>query len=344
VEGQLLDLQVNVGDPVTKNQLIGQLDDSLLIVVVNQAKAELAALQSEVARAEAEVSRSRIQVEQAKLALQQANADADRLQALVVEGAISTQQAEQSQTAAETAAQALQAAEELVATEQQAVESARSRVSAQQAVIAAAEKRQSYAALIAPMTGVVLERLSEPGNLIRPGEEMIRLGDFSQIKVSAQISELDRAQVQVGQSVQVTLDAFPDLQLSGNVTRISPVADAAVRLVPVEITLPNPQNQVGSGLLARVTFAQTTSQRILVPNSALQTDPQGAKTVFVVQQEGENAKVTARSVQVGQAADGQVEILTGLQQGEVLVVRSGQPLQEGDLVKLSILSESQPGS
>lgn len=348
VEGQLLSLNADVGDSVTQGQTLARLNDELLATDVLEAQAELAARRAEVARAQAQVSAARTQVEQARLEYQQAQADAARQQALAEAGAVSVQTAELAQTEARTAAQILRSAQEQVSTQQQEVVAAQGRVAAQQAVITQAQDRRSYAILPSPITGVVLERVTEPGNLIQPGGEILKLGDFSQVKLTVQISELELANIRVGQSTVVRLDAFPDQEFTAEVTRISPAADPTARLLPVEVAIPNPDGRVGSGLLARVSFAQARQENVVVPQSALQAEgDEGAQgeqeknsTLFVVTGEGEQAKVTARQVVVGDRADGQVEIISGLEPGERFVARSGRPLKEGDSVRISVISET----
>ncbi|MEH2382034.1 MAG: efflux RND transporter periplasmic adaptor subunit [Nostoc sp.] len=371
VEARLLALNLDVGDPVKVGQNVGELDDAILSTQLKQAEAELAALKSEVARATNQVSNARADVERARLEVVQAQADSERQQRLFKAGAIAEQTAQQSRTQAQTAAQALRAGQEQVRTEQQAVAAAQGRVLAQQALVAQTKERSSYARLISPITGVVTEKVTEPGNLLQAGSEVLKIGDFNRVKVVVQVSELELSQIQVGQSVQVRLDAFPNERLIGRVTRISPAADATSRLIPVEVVIPNNQAKIGSGLLARVNFETQTTQRVVVPQTAIQKqagsnnskgtgetqtnvrqnspsntsgmteaksqDRSGA--IFVVKDTESKTKVTARAVMLGKKADGRVEILSGLQAGERYVVRSGKALKEGDTVSLSILSE-----
>ncbi|MBW4617412.1 MAG: efflux RND transporter periplasmic adaptor subunit [Desmonostoc vinosum HA7617-LM4] len=361
VEGRLLALNLDVGDTVSRGQLVGQLDDALLLTTLRQAEAELAALKSEVARATAQVSNARAEVERLRLQLVQAQADSQRQQKLFKEGAIAEQTAQQASTQTQTAAQALRAAQEQVRTEQQAVAAAQGRVFAQQALVAQAKERRSYTRLTSPINGVVTQKVIEPGNLLQTGSEVLKIGDLNRVKVIVQVSEREIALVQVGQSAQVRLDALPNQTLVGRVTRISPAADATARLpyIPVEIVIPNNQGKIGSGLLARVNFANQTLQQVVVSQTAIQelataqtnnkaveqrnqrTElQQHTGTIFVVKDTEGNNKVTARAVTLGKKADGKVEILSGLQQGERYVVRSGQPLKDGDTVRLSILSET----
>jgi HlyD family secretion protein len=366
-EGQLRQLNVDVGDRVQRGQTLARIDDSLLNAATAEAAAELASRRTEISQIQAQVSDAQTQVAQTRLQLQQAQFDAARYNSLAKAGAISQQQAEQSRTQANTAVQVLRSAQAKVQVQQQGIAVANSRVVAQQAVVAQQQQRRAYAMVKSPLSGVVLTRSTEPGNLVQVGNELLRLGDFSQAKVTVQVSELDLANVRLGGAVKVRLDAFPTEQFAGKVTQISPAANPASRLVPVEMTIPNPTGKVGSGLLSRVSFTQTTTdsrgerlrQRVVVPLSALQApksspNQTGAKTsdrssgsptptptkgtLFVIKRDGEQAKVTARSVALGQQIDGKVQILSGLNPGERFVARSGKPLKDGDSVRLSILS------
>lgn len=340
-EGRLLDLAVDVGDGVRRGEVLGQVDDRLLAALLSQEQAELAARQSEVAQAEAEVSDIQAQVNQARVELQQAIADAERLQGLADQGAVTQQAAEQAQTARLAAEQLVRSAEERVRTRQQAVIAAQGRVAAQSATAAEVRQRRAFSLLTAPLTGVVLERLKQPGDLVQPGEEVLKLGDFSAIKVRVQVSERELSTIRVGQTAQVRLDAFPDVSLTGEVVRVSPAADPTARLIPIELTVPNAGRRIGSGLLARVQFQSATAQRVVVPETALEAAGDEAdSTLFVVEGTGETAKAVARSVQLGDRADGKVQVISGLQPGESFIVRSARPLTDGQPVRLSILSET----
>ena len=362
VEGKLLALNVDVGDTLRQQQVIGQVDDAILKTNLNEAEAELAARQSEVTRAVNQVKNARAQVEQRRLELLQARIDAQRQQKLLESGAIAKQAAEQADTIAKTAAKTVRAAEEAVATEQQAVAAAKGRVIAQKAVVAQAQERLTQARVISPITGIVTEKLAEPGNFLQSGNEILKIADLSRVKVEVPISGLDLEKVRVGQSVQLRLDAFPNKVYLGKVQRIFPATNN--RLIPVEVVIANSYQKIGSGLLARVNFAASTKPKVVIPQRAIQDkngqrrargrgniassfketaspSPEGSNTVFVVTQKDGKTKVTARTVTLGERADGKVEILSGLQPGEQFVVNSGgKPLKDGDVVRMSIISET----
>jgi multidrug efflux pump subunit AcrA (membrane-fusion protein) len=188
------------------------------------------------------------------------------------------------------------------------------------------------------------------------------------------VSELELGKIQTGQPVQVRLDAFPTRTFTGQVSRVSPAADPTSRQIPIEVTIPNARQEVGSGLLARVIFPQQTMQRVVVPETALSahedrrspqrttnagpdrggtgTSPQPttrtdkknqasdrAGILFVIRGSGKQTTAESRQVTLGSRQDGQVEILAGLRTGERFVARSSKALKDGDRVRLSIISE-----
>ncbi len=372
IEGQILDMTADVGDRVEQGQVMVRIDDSISASTVVEAEAQVAALQSEVASLEANVNDARAQVEQARLELKQTQSDAARTSQLFQQGAISEQEAELDRTAVGTAEQALRSVQQQVANRSSAVVAAQRRVAAQEALVAQEQKRQSFTVLTSPVTGSVLERVLEPGDLAQIGDEILRLGDFSQIQVQVQISELELAEIRAGQTAQVQLDAFPKQSFKGKVTQISLAADATARLIPVEVTIPNSDRRIGRGLLARVNFGQQSDKRVVVPETAVARQSVAVKqfvggvsplketvegqvasekvkqnnsdsdtaTMFILQREGEKAIVTARKVKLGDRANSRIEILSGLEPGEEFVVRSSGDLQNGDRVRLSFISES----
>jgi HlyD family secretion protein len=325
---------------VNQGTVLARLDGELLSVAVTEARSELAARNSEIAQAQASVSDAQTLVVQAQAKFNQAQADAERLQRLAEAGASPQQAAEQAQLALETARQGVRSAQQQVRNRQQAVKAVQGRFQAQQAVMNQTEQRLAYAGLAAPISGVILARFVEPGDYVQTGAELFSLGDLSTIKVNIQVSEVDLGRIGLGQRADVRLDAFPGQQFSGRVTRISPVADQASRLVPIEISITNPDGRVGSGLMARVSLSPGNARRVVVPEKALSfAQNSDAPTLFVLQPAGAQTTVVARSVQLGQRLKDQVEILSGLTPGETYVKASDTPLNNGQAVRLSILSE-----
>ncbi|MEM6353343.1 MAG: efflux RND transporter periplasmic adaptor subunit [Cyanobacteria bacterium P01_D01_bin.14] len=363
LSGEITALTVEVGDPVAQGILLAQLDGDPQTASVNQAAAELSARRAELTQADVSVTDAQAALIQAQATFEQAQVDAARLRRLANRGGISAQEAEAAELLAANAQQAVRSAQAQLAARQEAAQAVANRVEAQQAIVTQAQTQLSYTDLRSPLTGTVLSRPTEVGNYIESGDTILEIGDLSTLKATVQVSELNLAQLSLGQPAQVTLDAFPDLgETSGRITQIAPVADPVSRLVPVEVTLPNPNGRVGSGLLARVQFGAGTGTQMLVPASALtvgdaMTEDEDAmtedataedatanetsteQTIYVVEGEGEQVVARPRSVRVGDREGSRVEIVSGLAANEVVIVQSERPLSPGQAVRLSILSE-----
>jgi membrane fusion protein, multidrug efflux system len=190
--------------------------------------------------------------------------------------------------------------------------------------------RIGYATVNAPATGVITEKLVETGDVVGNQTRLFTIADISELVVRLGVSELDIVQLEQGDRVAVTLDALPNRQLAGRIRRIFPVGDPTTRLVPVEIVLDEQSAQVARpGFLARVTFDLTTSNNVLlVPVSAV-LGGQGSQAVFVV----ENNTAVRRTVSTGLTSQGRVEVLSGLSDGEHVVVTGHNNLRDGMTVR-----------
>jgi HlyD family secretion protein len=333
VAGQLKSLAVDVGDQVKKGQPLASVDTNLLMAEVDRAQGELAARQGDVSSAQNQRDNAQFRLEEVRVDLQQAQAEAERVQQLEAEGAISFQEAERVRRVLKQAEQAFKVAQKQVQVEVRALEVAQTRVATQKALVAQEREQISSTTLVAPMTGTVMERGIAPGNVLRPGDMILKLGDFSKVKVLAQVSELALPKIRIGQVVQINLDAFPSESLTGTVSRISPSTDPKARLAPVEVMIANAQGKIGSGLLARVRFTKP-SEKVIVPQEAILEQPGASPAILVVTEEP--STVALHLVKLGARADGQVEVLSGLKAGESFVVRSAQPIKDGDRVRLNM--------
>ncbi|MGK7898795.1 MAG: efflux RND transporter periplasmic adaptor subunit [Xenococcus sp. (in: cyanobacteria)] len=340
-EGKLLNLSVEVGDRVNQGQILGSLDSSLLTAAVNREKAELASLESELASARIRVKNAELALEEALLRLAQAKSDAQRYSELAQQGLISSQEAESFQTTAKVAEKTVLVAQESINIAKQAVAASMGQVASQKEAIAEATQRQAYSQLIATATGIVIAKINEPGNLIREGEEIVEIGDFSQVKVVVPLSELDLGKISLGKSVAVIFDAFGDRIFPGTISRISPAADANTRQIPIEITLDNSQSQIKGGLLARVTFTNSGTTEVIIPESAI-VEESGTNYIFVVKLEDSTAQqavVEKRRIEISDRQKGKAAISQGIKPQEKFVLRAAKPLSDGEAVSFSILSE-----
>lgn len=191
--------------------------------------------------------------------------------------------------------------------------------------------RIGYATVVAPTRGVVTEKRVEAGDVVSPQTRLFALADIDTLVVRVGVSELDVVELRVGSPAVVSLDAVPGRTFDARIRRIFPAADPGTRLVPVEVALVDPGAQVlRPGFLARVNFALNARENVLlVPASAL-VGGAGSQSVFVV----ESGRATRRSVSAGLTSAGRVEIVSGLEPGEVIVTAGNSMLRDGAQVRV----------
>ena len=340
-EGQLLNLTVDVGDRVRQGEVVAQLDDSLPKVAVSREEEELARLESELLEADAQVISAQAEVESAEIKLLQAQVDFERLEQLYNEGAIAQRDLELAQTEAQTNRQLVASTRSQVKVRQARILTIQNEIERQKTVIEAEKKRLTFTKIKSPSSGYVLKKLTEVGSLVRVGEELLKIGDLSQIKIRVAVSELDLNKIKLNSRAYVTFDAFTDRKFIGIIDTISPVADIQARQIPIEILLSNPSGKIKSGLLSRVTFSREEIPPVIVPQSALTINNNSDRNIVFVldnQTNDRRVRVRIRKVAIGKTKNGKVEILSGLTSRERVVSKSTGILQDGQKVRLSAIS------
>ena len=187
-----------------------------------------------------------------------------------------------------------------------------------------------YSTLYATSAGVISDISVETGQVVSAGQAVLTVvrDGSREIEISVpenRVEELRRAQL-----LQVTFWALPGVTVEGKIREVSPVADKISRTYQVRISLINPSPEIKLGMTATVTAADPGSeQTAAIPLSAIyQTG--STPNVWVV----ENNTVMLRSVTVGQFGNNQVEILAGLQNGDIVVTAGVHKLREGQKVRV----------
>jgi len=171
--------------------------------------------------------------------------------------------------------------------------------------------------VIAPQGGQVVEKMAIQGARVAAGEPLYRLVDFSHVWVIAEVYEQDLSMVQVGQPVDVALDAYPGKTFKGEVSFINPTLAAATRTAKVRVELDNPDGKLKANMFAAVELSADMAGGVLsVPENAI-LDTGKRQTVLIERGEG---RYEPREVKVGRRADGYVEILHGVSKDEKVVV------------------------
>jgi Cu(I)/Ag(I) efflux system membrane fusion protein len=171
-------------------------------------------------------------------------------------------------------------------------------------------------AITSPASGFVVEKAVLPGQRIMAGDAILKLADLGVVWVEGQVFEQDLASVRAGQTVGVTIDAFPSEEWVGRVAYVYPTLDAESRTTRVRVALSNSGLRLKPGMYATLHISGTARAAIVsVPRSAVLSTGR-RNLVFVRRPDG---MLEPRDVAVGFTTDDRVEIRQGLAAGETVV-------------------------
>lgn len=173
-------------------------------------------------------------------------------------------------------------------------------------------------ALRAPVAGVVMEKVAVEGMRIMPGEALYRIADLSSIWLLADVFEQDLGMIQPGQSARILINAYPEKVFNGKVTFIYPEIATETRTAKVRIELPNPGGLLKPSMYASVELVVPHSETKVLTISDSAVLDSGARQIVLVQR-GEGL-YEPREVKLGMRADGYVEVIEGVREGEQVVV------------------------
>lgn len=196
--------------------------------------------------------------------------------------------------------------------------------------------------ILAPFPGTIGIRQVDTGDYLSPGTSFATLQDLSRLYVDFFLPEQDYPQLAIGQSVRLSLAAYPGEVFSGEISALNPKVEETTRNVQVRAMLPNPDNKLLPGMFANLeVLLPGEKPQVLVPETAItytlygnsvyvigeQKDDQGA---VVKDDKGQPRLVVERRfVETGERRDGQVLVLKGLKAGEQVVTAGQLKLDNG---------------
>jgi HlyD family secretion protein len=181
------------------------------------------------------------------------------------------------------------------------------------------------AEIVAPFDGVVTQVNIKLGQNIGGGQAAIQIADLDHLEIIVNMSEVDINRIKVGQDAQITLDALPDTTLQGTVTQIAPagVLSQGVVNYPVTVSITPPFDGVKTGMTASPNIVVEQRDNVLmVPNRAVRS--QGRQRFVTVLFEGQQMQIP---VQTGLSNDTMTEIVSGLKEGDAVVISSTTTVQ-----------------
>lgn len=185
--------------------------------------------------------------------------------------------------------------------------------------------------LRSPIDGIVTARNFDPGNLYGGSVPVLTVMQIDQVKVTVAVSEQYFPQVKMGMPATIRVDMYPDKTFEGKVTLISPAIDANTRTFNVEITIPNRSLELRPGMFSRTTLDFGSKEGIMVEDISIQKQAgTNEKYVYIVQ----DGKAVRRPVTTGVQVGNMINALTGINDGDEVVLTGISHLQNGSEVEV----------
>lgn len=197
-----------------------------------------------------------------------------------------------------------------------------------EAMIAQVEKSgtvQARITLTAPVGGSVVELAAREGMTVAPGATLYRINALDSVWVNAELPESQVALVRQGTAVEARAAGYPETGFKGHVQAVLPEVDAATRTLKVRVELANPGGRLAPGMFVDLAFGTTSREALLLPAEAVIHT--GQRSVVMLAEGA--GKYRPAEVRTGEEADGKVEVLAGLKEGQEVVV-SGQFLLDSE--------------
>lgn len=200
-------------------------------------------------------------------------------------------------------------------------------LSSNEARVAGARSQLSDTIIRAPFAGRIGLRNVSLGSLVSPGTVITTLDDTSQIKLDFSVPEIFLSTLKEGQDIAARTSAYPDATFNGRVTSIDTRLDPISRSVLVRAHLANRESRLKPGMFMTVKVTRSESPALMIPEQAL--IPEGDRQfVFAVR----DGKAVRAEVRTGRRRPGEVEILGGVDEGDVVVIEGTQKIREGVLL------------
>lgn len=299
------------GDGAT---VLARLDDRDIQARLRQAQSQLQGAERAAQAARSRLQAAKAQLEAARAQAVQAEEDFRRIQQLHQDRAATGQQLDHAKAQKATAEARERAAKEEVEALQAEIQRIEAQKGEAQAALAEAGVMLSHTIIQAPFSGRVTRKLVEVGDMVAPGKPLFILETSSEPELHAVVSESLLPALKVGHRLEVQVDSL-DRTLEGLVREITPAADPATRTVMVKVSLPTGQGLM-SGLFGRLRIPFGTYHALVVPSGAVRQVGQ----LHLVDVKGPDGHPERRFVTLGTPQGELVEILSGLKEGEEVVL------------------------
>lgn len=213
------------------------------------------------------------------------------------------------------------------------------RVAQLKAEVARLEDDLDRTVVRAPYPGVVVEEHVAEGEWLQEGGAVVEMVDFRDLEVTVEVPESYFAGMSTGDRAQIEIRAIPGFAVEGEIRAVVPRADAQARTFPVKVAIPNPEGRIGVGMLARVKLpVGEARQAVVVPKDAVVS--QGPeRIVFRI---GEGEVLERLSIETGASQGVWIEVSSGIEAGDRVVVRGNERVFPGMKVNAELLEYELP--
>jgi membrane fusion protein (multidrug efflux system) len=208
--------------------------------------------------------------------------------------------------------------------------------------VAAQESRMADRVIRAPFAGVMGLRSASPGALVRPGDAIATLDDVSTIKLDFDVPEVHLTKMKPGAALSAVTAAYPGQEFMGEINDVDSRVDPASRTVKVRALIDNKSGTLKPGMLMTVSIQSNPRMALAIPEMAILEKADGSSVFKVVQKEGKTIAAPA-PIKLGARAAGWVEILSGLNAGDQIVVEGVQRARPGQPIRLDAVKPTAGG-
>ncbi|MDJ0658793.1 MAG: efflux RND transporter periplasmic adaptor subunit [Crocosphaera sp.] len=327
VAGQLTNYSVYPGDRITTGQTLAQISASELFTQVAEAQAETDTMRTALEISKIEILEQKNSIKQIEADLGYLNKKLERFAMLVSEGAIAQDDYDVVESEVQAKQAILSEAKVKIARLEAKVINDEAKVQQAKAKAATASVMSSYTQIEAPVTGIVQERMVDPGMVVQPGMGILKIGDYSRIRLQANVAQHDATKIRIGTPIIAKIPGT-SLTINGQVSSIFPQSNSQTRTVTVEAVVNNPGGELRSGQFVEMELiTQRQPNALTVPSSAVVTFEDNP-AVWVVN--GEIA--TRKLVTLGMISGDNIQILRGLQPGDAVITTGHHKLIENAAV------------
>lgn len=347
VSGQIVELLVEQGDVVEKDQVLARIEDDTYRAQRDEAQAAVERRKSELTRLDYTIAQADAQIEEKRALAEFEKRNHERLIRLRAEGKADDLELNNARNRAEAAGAVLESARAAAQSARAARQVTAADLAAAEAQLRLLQKRLDDCNITAPIGGVILERNAQVGDFLaaeggrgaNANAQLVEIADMSLMRVEIDVSERDIHRLKPDMQARVTPDIEPDHSYAARILWIDPIGDYARATVQVKVRILDPGPGLKVGGSAKVEFlagpSPTEDREHLsywLPKDAVQTTPGIQQAVvFTVN----NGRAIAHLVQIGTRTDEMIEVLSGLRNGMQIIAGNVQELQNNDPVTVT---------